>query len=576
MEYRLINDIMDFDNPIEFVLQNRGIEDYQHYLNTTEEDLYNPLLLKNMREGIKMLISNIAKKKKTVVVVDCDNDGYTSAALLLNYLNLSFPYFIKECVSYVFHESKTHGISDISFEEGTQFVIIPDASSSEKEFHKELFDKGIDVLVLDHHELDGMDEPYACIINNQDNDYPNKSLSGAGVVYKFCTEIDNLLGNNNAEKFRDLAMTGMIGDMMSLIPYETRHLVKTGLERIRNPFLKEIIKRNEYVIGDKVKPESIAFYVSPAINAITRVGTMEEKELLFRAMLETDAYLSVPSTKRGHKQGDTELIVEQAIRISNNVKNRQNQLRDELQNTIEELIEERNLLDNKILMILLEEGNKNLNGLVANRLMAKYQRPVLILIHNKEREEYAGSARGVNGSVVENFKNFCQNTGLTEYCQGHQGAFGFCIKESKIEEFISLTNELLKDVNFDIIYKVDYILDGRANPSKIILKIGELDSIWGQDVPESLIAIEDIPLMKDNIKLMKANTLKFIVSNNDVSFIKFNSSEEEYEDLLNRIGEGYITITAVGACNKNIWGGKVTPQIILEDYEITQEYAYCF
>lgn len=74
--------------------------------------------------------------------------------------------------------------------------------------HEELSQKGIDVLVLDHHEAEKYSE-YACVINNQMCNYPNKSLSGAGVVYKFCTYLDKLLETNYAEDFLDLATVGI-------------------------------------------------------------------------------------------------------------------------------------------------------------------------------------------------------------------------------------------------------------------------------------------------------------------------------------------------------------------------------
>lgn len=58
--------------------------------------------------------------------------------------------------------------------------------------------RGIDVLVIDHHQADKI-SPNACIINNQLCDYPTKSLSGAGVVYKFCSYLDSILGVNKAD-----------------------------------------------------------------------------------------------------------------------------------------------------------------------------------------------------------------------------------------------------------------------------------------------------------------------------------------------------------------------------------------
>ena len=68
-------------------------------------------------------------------------------------------------------------------------VILPDSSSNDYEVHQKLSERGVDVLVIDHHEAEKISE-YACVINNQLCDYPNKALSGVGLVYKFCKYID--------------------------------------------------------------------------------------------------------------------------------------------------------------------------------------------------------------------------------------------------------------------------------------------------------------------------------------------------------------------------------------------------
>ena len=74
--------------------------------------------------------------------------------------------------------------------EDTCLVIVPDASSNEYDTHKRR-EEGIDIIILDHHEAD-YTSPYAVVVNNQLCDYPNKNLSGVGVVYKFCQYLDNL------------------------------------------------------------------------------------------------------------------------------------------------------------------------------------------------------------------------------------------------------------------------------------------------------------------------------------------------------------------------------------------------
>ena len=71
-----------------------------------------------------------------------------------------------------------------------------------------------------------------------------------------------------------------------------------------------------------------AFFIAPFVNAISRSGTLEEKEIVFNSMLKYKALKEIPSTKRGHKKGDMETIVDAALRICTNVKNRQTKAQD--------------------------------------------------------------------------------------------------------------------------------------------------------------------------------------------------------------------------------------------------------
>jgi len=175
-------------------LTNRGIkfEDIDHYLNVSESDNLSPLLLKNIESAAKLIFNQLSKDDFHIhVQVDSDCDGYTSAALLLNYIHAICPSAMSH-ISYSFHAGKIHGINPELVPANTTLVIAPDSSSNDYDIHKALHNKGVEVLVLDHHQAERISE-YACIVNNQLCDYPTKSLSGVGVVYKLCQFIDSLL-----------------------------------------------------------------------------------------------------------------------------------------------------------------------------------------------------------------------------------------------------------------------------------------------------------------------------------------------------------------------------------------------
>ena len=587
MQYELISERnTKCYRAIETIFKNRGfyVDDIPHYLNTTDEDVFAPQLLDNMEEGAEILLNCIKEKKKAFIIPDVDADGFTSAAILINYLSIIAPDWIENYLTYEINEGKEHGIILDNIPEDVSLVICPDSASNDYEQHKILKDKGVQVLVLDHHDAEYV-SPDACVINNQLCNYPNKSLSGAGIVYKFCCFLDYKLGVREANKFLDLTALGLISDMVSLKDFETRHLVKQGMANLRNPFFKSMRTKNSFSIGEKLTPIGIAFYITPYINATIRMGSKSEKRTLFESMLDFKAYEEIPSTKRGYK-GQVETRVEQACRNCTNIKNRQTRARDASLERIEGLIKENNLLDNKILMVLLPKEinfEPALTGLIANQLMAKYQKPVLLLREGDPTQTesgpvilWSGSARGLNQSTFDDFKEYITSTGMFELAQGHSNAFGAAIYGNKIQDFIEHSNLELANYDFNPSYKVDFIFEGSDFDASDIIEIAQLKPFFGQGFEEPYVALENIVVTKENISLMsrdKNPTLK-IKLNNGCSLIRFKSSEEEYEQLCSTLG--CVKINVVGRCEENIWNGMTSAQIIISDMEIVSEQSYYF
>ena len=580
MDYKLISQLDPNISPIEQVLMNRGIEKSKipHYLNTSDDDILHFGDIKNIEEGAKLLISHIAQNHKIMVQTDGDADGYTSAALLLNYLNKLFPHFVQNNILYRTHDTKYHGLLLDTIPNYVSLVIAPDASSNEYDIHEELHKRNIDVLVIDHHEAEQY-SPYACVINNQLCDYSNKQLSGVGMVYKFCCYIDSLLGVDYAQNMKDLVAVGMIADMMSLTSFETKELIAQGLKTITNPFLNAIIERNEFQFKKGITPERIAFYMAPLINAVSRAGTPQERRILLEAMLDYKAFLLIPSTKRGCS-GQTETILEQAVRMCANVKSRQTRMRDNAIEIIEKQIESNHLLNNKILVVQLspkDTVDKNLTGLIANELMSKYQRPVLILNYIKTDEGvfWVGSGRGFEKSKLKDFRKFLIDTGEIEWAQGHANAFGCSISNEKIAHFIAVTNFLLGEFDFSPVYNVDFIYDSKRLNDIDIIGLASYEALWGQGVDEPMVAIENIRVSKSNLIRLgeKKDTLKITLANG-VELVKFKSSDEEYQLLYSDLG--CVIINVVGRCSINTWAGETTAQILIEDFELVKKEKYYF
>ena len=588
MRFTLLNEEIPFYTPVEQIFFNRGIpiHEINHYKNVSIEDTHQPGLFENMAKGAKLLTHHLVSSNKVGILVDCDADGFTSAALLYNYLYELFPFWASKNLIYFIHEDKQHGLSDSMdkiIQSEIKLIIVPDAGGGDGEYAKRLQEKGIDTLVIDHHHTELSQCEPAVVINNQLGAYPNTTLSGVGVVYKFCQYIDQILLRNIADNFLDLVAVGCVADLMPLTDYETLYYIREGLNNIRNPFIKAMIKAQEFSITKHggLDPYAVGFYIAPFINATIRVGTMDEKLMLFESLLDCRGNTEVDSGKRGHK-GEKVPLAEEACRVCANVKSRQTKLRDDNLVVIEKLIEEHNLLENKIVAVKLPKElgiNKNILGLIANILMDKYQRPILLLNEIEEvimpvvpegyvpigeaKKAWAGSARNYKYSEIVNLRKFMEDLPHTLYAQGHASAFGVSILDENFDDFIKTTNELLKDVDFSPMYYVDAIFNEETD-AEYVLHINDLKNYFGTGFEEPYIAVEEIHVNSNNLQLMskdKNPTIKITLPNG-LELLKFKSSQEEYDELLNTV------IDVVGTCSANTWMGRTTPQLFVEAYNI--------
>ena len=150
-----------------------------------------------MTRAVEKIQTTIENQADVLVVVDSDLDGYTSASILMNYLYAIEPEWSKRHLSYLHHCGKEHGLSDVFdkiLDRWPKTVTVPDGGTNDVKYMKALNDVDINVLVLDHHLANEkpLDNGCSVVVNVQTTDYPNKSLTGAGVAWQFCRAMDEL------------------------------------------------------------------------------------------------------------------------------------------------------------------------------------------------------------------------------------------------------------------------------------------------------------------------------------------------------------------------------------------------
>lgn len=587
MKYKLYDNNDIHGNIVEQVLKNRGISDPKSYLSINSSYVLPYNLLCNMDKAIQLYTKHFNDKNTMSVLIDEDVDGMCSAAIVYLYTKRiggkDYP------INYILHnKAKAHGLTDgTEIPKDTKLLIIPDAGTNDKKYLYKLMDNGIDILILDHHELeeeykDGYlhnENNETVIVNNQMSDlYTNKDLCGAGIVYKFFKALDEYLWNEYADDYLDLVALANISDIMDMRSYETKYYVDLGLSNINNKLFDALIKSQDYSIKGNINIKNIQWSITPIINGCIRVGSHEEKELLFRAFIEQDEFFEYKKRATKDKPSETiqESIYDKAARLSKNAKARQDKAKEKGVQAIIDYIEKNNN-DNKVTVIDTTKLLDNeLSGLVAIKIAEMYNKPCLLLNSHFDKknniETFGGSARNFNNSPIESFKDIVNSTSFAKG-KGHANAFGIIsLYKDNLNDFIDELNNILKDVEYDSTYRVDFKLDIDDVDLSTVSSLTSIENLIGTGISEPMIFIENIYMNKNNFEIIgkTEDTIKFIY--NDVEYIMFKCKENNQlysflQDAWN--DDENVTFNIVGKAQWNEFEGIKKPQIQIIDVEIT-------
>ena len=545
----------------------RGTDDIDFHISPTDKYILDVSELNSepiFKKGVELLLKHIKKGSKIALPVDPDLDGYTSASVFvkaMKELNVNIDALIDE--------GKTHGLTDNIMNDiigNYDLVIIPDAGSNDIEQHQTLLDNEIDFIVLDHHEV--KDEVVdklntsdnGIVINNQLLDI-NKNYTGVGMVYIFLKYV-NFLENLglDIDKYLDLVALGAIGDVSNVADKEIRYYVTKGLNNITNPFIKATMERKGL---KEMTGRDASFSIISMVNAVARVGSVEEKKSLFNAIVSDSTETTTVEVRKKNKSTGkfdkipTEMTVHDIIvKKCESIKTKQDKIVKEAMKKVEYIH------DNNVIIGLLDEDvPSSITGLVAMKVSDKHRKPVMI--GKKYDDALAGSLRAPDGL---DFKGILTMSNLFNFASGHASAAGWGINTSNLEELYKYLDEY--DFNSNIEYMVDKLY---SKPIEYDIYSVEMDKhVFGGDVVFPMFGYKSIKFNKKCITTRGSVTTFF---DNGVSFVLFNSPDDIQQKIEDSLDEkGNLTIDIVGEPRINKFGNKEIPQIVIKDYEFSTEY----
>ena len=548
------------DSPIDKISKIRGITDIDTFLSPNKESLHNPRLMKNIDKAGGRIVEAIKNNEKVAVSYDSDVDGITSGTIMVRYLS---NYLTNEDSVRIIYGQRGWGTGievqltksndedrneivekNIEILKDIDLLIIVDSSSNDYEMCKKIKESlGVDIIILDHHivERNYKDNP-AILVNPQQTgcEYPNKHLSGAGVVFKTIQVVEELLGADgivDVWQYIDLVAVGLYADVMRVDVLENRYLILNGLRNVKNTGLVRILKGGKADFY-RLNSDDIGFIIAPIINGVTRLN---EIELAIQILLEDDDDVCKKLRLKMHK-------------LNEKRKDVQSKLAKEYSKFIDK--------EQKVLFIADEMSSKGFNGLVAQQLATEYNRPAIVgRLHNGV---FSGSFRSYGGFKLKSFLNDFDGE---LQALGHEGAGGIIIDEEYIAnlmQYIDVFLPELDEIEPVITYDLEIDVD---NIHEYIEPIEKYNTLTGNGFPKIVVKVNNIMIEDRQVIGKNLNTVKFKTTEK-LELIKFRVDSEYADDVMI-----FDEINAVGVLVNNVWFNFkerkqiITPQIILDDYK---------
>jgi len=509
---------------IDVLLENRNLPLKHLDKFKLSDKLHDPYLLEDMDKAVSRILDAIKNNEKIAVYGDYDVDGVSSTVLMVKLfqkLNYEIKYFLPDRAKEGYG-LKIAGI-DEALKNNIDLLITVDNGISSQDAINYANEKGLDVIVTDHHLQEGdLPAAYAVINpNRKDSKYPFKGICGAGVVYKLIHAIgQKVLDTDNFKNFMllnlDLVCMATIADMVPMID-ENYAICKFGLKALEESMRPGLIelKKVSGVLGKNITPITIGFYLAPRINAAGR---------LKHASLAVDLLLS--ETIEQAKTNINEL---------NNLNLKRQTLQKTYIDSVIAEIENEGIENKKILIVENESWSSGLIGLISGRIKEKYYLPAFAFTTDNDGN-YVGSARSIDNFNIT--KALTQLSHLFVNYGGHEKAAGVTISPDNY-----------------------YIGPDQLNESmiKMIEKIGP----FGEANPEPVIAMEKVKIV-DIMQIGKGKHLKLFITKGSQEFECIWWQKGELKNLI-KFG---MTVNIAFKPSINIWNGSRKIQFVIEDMQI--------
>ncbi len=535
-------------NFLDKLMSERGINtklEKEIYLDADLKHLSDPFLLPGMKKAAARIQLARQNEENILIYGDYDVDGITSTALLYRFFEKAFAikvnYFLPDRIEDGYGLN-LKALKEIAAE-NIDLIISVDCGITafkEAEYLKEV---GIDLIITDHHTPSEKLPEAEAVLNHHLVDeakYFASEIAGVGTAFKLAEALNPQLVKEMQAELLPIVALGTVADIAPL-KNENRILVKNGLELIKEDKIKGLKILIEELKLDKenISAGQIGYIIAPPLNAAGRIHDAEEalKLLIY--------------------EDETELreIASKLIKIN---KKRQ-QEEEKIYQSAEKKIENIDLKKEKSIILADSDWHSGIIGIVASRLLEKYNLPVILFAVDQGNNTAKGSARSISALNIYQALKYCKSELLS--FGGHKAAAGLSIQPDKISDlqivFKKYLGQKLEEEDFLKSRKIDLNYD-LSRLSKDFIQTLEKFRPFGVANPAPKFLFQNLNTKKC-YQMGKENKHLKIYLENGIQAVAFNLG-----DQLEQISKSSIDLIAQPEINR--WRGQEKIQLKVDDY----------
>ncbi|HEX7421242.1 MAG TPA: single-stranded-DNA-specific exonuclease RecJ [Thermoanaerobaculia bacterium] len=429
------------------IFARRGVdtsEKFTRFVSPSLDDLHDPAAIHGIDSACERIFRAIRDRETIVIYGDYDVDGVTSIVLLQTVLRSigADPTFVVPHRLVDGYGLKMEVLERVLADRNVRLVITVDCGITSVEPVRLAIERGIDVIITDHHLPPGTLPEAAAVLNPKQEGcaYPFKELAGVGVAFKLCCELIRRSGKKiSIESLLKIAAIGTVADVAPLIG-ENRVIARLGLDGLantRNIGLRALLRR----VGLQDRPlraSDVGFKIGPRINAAGRLASADTAIRLFAATDDDQAWA----------------ICQELDRL--------NAERQEIEAQVRETASKQIRGDERIMVLAGENWHKGVLGLTAGRVAQQYHRPTLAI--SIDGDLAVGSGRSI--TTINLHEQLVAVADLFTHFGGHEFACGFSLPAANVAKLRERLEARFADLD-EQLFRHDAHVDGSVTLAEV-------------------------------------------------------------------------------------------------------------